>query len=59
MTKKVIADPLILSEIAKQWPAVQTLCRDSHRQAMVPGAGMICETPPDELFNLPLVLAMV
>lgn len=24
---------------------------------MIPGAGMICETPPESFFNLPLVLA--
>ena len=50
-------DPQIQSDIAKQWAVVRTLCRGSHRQVAVPGAGTICETPPDELFNLPLVLA--
>jgi hypothetical protein len=48
---QMINNPLSLSEIAKQWAAVRTLCRGSHRQVMVPGTGMYCETPPDELFN--------
>jgi hypothetical protein len=57
MNQKMINDPLMLSEIGKQWAAVRTLCRGSHRQIVMPGAGTYCETPPDELFNLPLVLA--
>ncbi len=52
----MINDPTVRADIAKQWAAVKTLCRDSHRQAMV-GSVFINETPPEELYNLPLVLA--
>jgi hypothetical protein len=43
-------------EIREQWQVIRKLCRQSHRQWMALGV-MINETPPEELYNLPLVLA--
>jgi hypothetical protein len=33
------------------------LCRGSHRQALIAPGVFIAETPPDEIYNLPLILA--
>ena len=45
------------SEIAQDWAVVKKFCSGSHRQALIPGVGFINETPPEEFYNLPLVLA--
>lgn len=45
------------SEIVQDWAVVKKFCSGSHRQALIPGCGFINETPPEEFYNLPLVLA--
>jgi hypothetical protein len=52
----MILDMAVKSDIARQWVALRSLCRGSHRTSAVPG-GYINETPPDEFYNLPFVLA--
>lgn len=51
-----IHNTAVKSDIAQQWTALRTLCRASHRQSAIPG-GIINETPPEEIYNLPFVLA--
>src|SRR5476649_519121 len=53
----MINDPTKMQEIAAEWSAIRVLCNDSHRQAMLSSGVYINETPPSELYNLPLVLA--
>ena len=50
------SDSAVKSDIARQWTALRKLCRSSHRQGIAPGV-FINETPPEEIYNLPLVLA--
>jgi hypothetical protein len=42
--------------VGKQWKTVLVLSRQVHRSGIV-GSVFINETPPDEIFNRPLVLA--
>ena len=53
----MIRDQQTKSEIAQDWRVVRKLCESSHRQWMIPGAGMINETRPEDSYNLPLILA--
>jgi hypothetical protein len=52
----MINDPAVLLDIVRQWSALRSLCRSSHRSGMV-GRVFVNETPPEELYNLPFVLA--
>jgi len=52
----MINNPAVRSDFGQQWAAVRSLCRSSHRQGMVGGV-FINETPPEEMYNLPFVLA--
>lgn len=58
---KWIQDKAFLASVEQQWIAIRKFCRDSHRGAIVGGglggASYIIETPPDEFYNLPFVLA--
>ena len=52
----MITDKQFLAYVVQQWTTVKTLCKRSHRQAIVAGDGgpvFLNETPPDELYNLP------
>jgi hypothetical protein len=53
----VTLDPRIKRDIEQPWKVVRFLCRGSHRQAQLPGGPFINETPLDEHYNLPFVLA--
>jgi len=56
----MIEDETIRADLNIQWIVVRKLCAASHRQYMVAGAGgatFVNETPPDDYYNLPLVLA--
>lgn len=53
----MIYDQTIRSEISQEWAAVVKLCAGSHRQALIPGAEFINETPPVSFYNLPFLLA--
>lgn len=48
--------PQELRSFGEQWAVIQRFCSGSHRQWMARG-GLIQETPPDEFYNLPVVLA--
>lgn len=43
--------------IQNKWNVIRVFCQNSHRQALVPGGVFINETPPDEFYNLPFILA--
>lgn len=56
----MITDSAKKNDINQQWASIRLLCRDSHRQAAVGGAGGIVEvneTRPESFYNLPFVLA--
>jgi hypothetical protein len=53
----VIYDEDEKEEIVKAWMTVKALSKSSHRQSVIPGGGVISETPPEGFRNLPLVLA--
>ena len=53
----MIRDQQTNSEIEQDWRVVRKLCESSHRQWMIPGAGIISETRPEDSYNLPLILA--
>lgn len=53
----MINDPTIRGDIVQQWAAVRSLCRGSHRQAIVAPGVFINGTPLEEIYNLPFVLA--
>jgi len=36
---------------------VRKFCASSHRQWLIPGDGVINETPPEDFYNLPFLLA--
>jgi len=44
------------SEIAQDWSVVRKLCNTA-KTRYLPGFGVIVNTPPEEIYNLPLVLA--
>lgn len=52
----MIRNMVVKSDIARQWVALRTLCLGSHRSSGTP-VGFINETPPEEFYNLPFVLA--
>ena len=52
----MINDQTVRADIIQQWETVHTLSQRVHRTAMA-GTVMINETPLDEHFNLPFVLA--
>jgi hypothetical protein len=54
--RTMIHDLKIRSEIARKWGAVKKLCTDS-RTYLLPGCGIITESTPDALYNLPFMLA--
>jgi hypothetical protein len=53
----VIADPQFKIDVRAKWLALRSLCSGSHRQAALMGGMVINETPPENYYNLPLVLA--
>src|ERR1700722_18772101 len=53
----MITDGTKRLEIAEQWSAVRSLCKDSHRQYIVAPGVFVNETPPEEFYNLPFILA--
>lgn len=52
----MINDPQVRAEITQQWAVVRRFCVGSHRQYLVGGV-FVNETPPEEFYNLPLILA--
>ena len=46
-----------LLSFSDQWSVIERQCQSSHRQWVSSGGVAIDETPPDDYFNLPLVLA--
>ena len=53
----MIRDPQARSEIAREWAAIRKLCTGSHRQSQLDGGLFINETPPENFYNLPFLLA--
>lgn len=53
----MIADAESAVVLRQHWNTVRQLTSASHRQVQIPGGPFINETPADEFFNLPLVLA--
>jgi hypothetical protein len=52
----VINDLQVRAEVTQQWAVVRRFCAGSHRQYLVGGV-FVNETPPEEFYNLPLILA--
>lgn len=53
----MITDPVALRSLQQQWSVVVRFCRGSHRSHQIPGGPYVNETPPEQFFNLPLLLA--
>ena len=53
----MINDQGVKSAIARDWRVVRRFCEGSHRQWLSPGGGFINETPPEDFYNLPFLLA--
>ena len=43
-------------DLREDWKSIGVFCSSSHRQYLIPGA-IINETPPEEFYNLPFLLA--
>jgi len=52
----MIKDPVALTSINQQWATVRNFCRSGHGHPLAAGF-YINETPPEEFYNLPFVLA--
>lgn len=51
----MIKDQQAKAEIAQDWSVVRKLCKEG-RTWLIPGAGVVSETYPEDYYNLPLVL---
>jgi hypothetical protein len=52
----VVKDPNVRAEIEREWRSIRAMV-NWNRSGSLPGGGYINETPPEEFYNLPFVLA--